>query len=78
MSVRKQVLYLRFYREPDPVEDSVVRESLDEMKSMSSSKGFVFSSSGYTNSAKRLAENRPIELIEKEKLEAILSAAGAK
>ena len=78
MSVRKQVLYLRFYREPDPVEDSVVRESLDEMKSMSSSKGFVFSSSGYTNSAKRLAENRPIELIEKEKLESILSAAGAK
>lgn len=78
MSVRKQVLYLRFYREPDPVEDSVVRESLDEMKSMNSSKGYVFSSSGYTNSAKRLAENRPIELIEKEKLEAILSAAGSK
>ncbi|MCQ2589410.1 MAG: tetratricopeptide repeat protein [Treponema sp.] len=78
MSVRKQVLYLRFYREPEPVEDAVIRESLDEMKAMNSSKGFIFSSSGYTNSAKRLAENRPVELVEKEKLEAILSAAGAK
>lgn len=78
MSVRKQVIYMRFYREPEPIEDSSVRESLDEMKSMNSSKGFIFSSSGYTNSARRLAENRPIELVEKEKLEKILSAAGAK
>lgn len=78
MSVRKQVLYLRFYREPDPLEDSVVRESLDEMKALNSSKGYIFSSSGYTNTAKRLAEGRPVELIEKDKLEAVLSAAGAK
>lgn len=78
MSVRKQVLYIRYYREPDPLDDSVVRESLDEMKTLNSSKGYVFSSSGYTNSAKRLAENRPLELIDKEKLEAVLSAAGGK
>lgn len=78
MSVRKQLIYIRFYREPEPLEDSVVRESLDEMKSLNSSKGYVFSSSGYTNSAKRLAENRPLELVDKEKLEAVLSAAGAK
>lgn len=78
MSVRKQVMYLRFYREPEAVEDSVVRESLDELKSLNCVKGFILSSSGYTNTAKRLAEGRPIELVDKEKLEKILSAAGAK
>ena len=74
MSVRKQVLYLRFYREPDPLEDVVVRESLDAMKSVNSIKGYVFSSSGFTNAARRFAENRPIELVDKDRLEKILSS----
>lgn len=74
MSVRKQVLYLRFYREPDPLEDVVVHESLDAMKQVNSIKGFVFSSSGFTNAARRFAENRPIELVDKDKLEKILSS----
>lgn len=76
MSVRKQVLFIRFYREPDPLEDSAVREALDIMKSQSAIKGYIFSSSGFTNTAKRVAENRPVELIEKVKLEKVLSAAG--
>lgn len=76
-ALRKQVFFLRFYREPDPIEDSAVRESLDTMKSLNSVKGFLFSSSGFTNTAKRFAENRPVELIEKQKLEAVLSKAGA-
>lgn len=78
MAVRKQLLYLRFYREPEQVEDSVIREALDDMKAQNCSKGYIFSSSGYTNMARHLAENRPIELIDKEKLESILSSAGVK
>ena len=77
MSVRKQVTYIRFYREPEPVEDSEVRQALDEMKSLNSVKGFMFSSSGFSNTAKRFAENRPIELLEKQKLEAVLAKAGS-
>lgn len=78
MNVRKQVLFVRFYREPNPLEENVVRESLDTMKSLNSIKGYVLSSSGYSTTARRFAENRPIELIDKDKLEKILSAAGSK
>ena len=44
------------------------------MKHLNSIKGFVFSSSGFTNAARRFAENRPIELVDKDKLEKILSS----
>ncbi|MBO5116988.1 MAG: tetratricopeptide repeat protein [Treponema sp.] len=77
MSVRKQLLFVRFYREPEPIDDTEVRQALDEMKSLGSVKGFLFSSSGFSNTAKRFADNRPVELAEKQKLEAILAQAGA-
>ncbi len=77
MAVRKQVIFIRFYREPDPVEEAQIHEALDQMKSMNSVKAFLFSSSGFNTAAKRFAENRPVELVEKQKLEALLSKAGA-
>ena len=76
MSVRKQVIFIRFYREPDPVEEAQIHEALDTMKSMNSVKAFLFSSSGFNTAAKRFAENRPVELVEKQKLETLLSKAG--
>lgn len=78
MAVRKQVVFIRFYRDPEPVEEQQIHESLDEMKSLNSVKSFLFSSSGFNTAAKRFAENRPVELIEKQKLEALLSKAGDK
>lgn len=77
MSLRKQVFLIRFYRDPEPVADQQVIESLDLMKSQNYIKGYMFSSSGFNTAAKRYAENRPVELIEKQKLEAVLSKAGA-
>ena len=78
MAVRKQVIMLRFYREPDPIEEAQIHEALDIMKSISSVKAFLFSSSGFNTAAKRFAENRPVELLEKQKLEELLSKAGGK
>ncbi|MBR5646013.1 MAG: tetratricopeptide repeat protein [Treponema sp.] len=78
MSVRKQVIFIRFYREPEPLEEIVIHESLDTMKTLNSVKGYIFSSSGFSNGARRFAENRPVELIDKSNLEKILSAAGSK
>ena len=78
MAVRKQVVFIRFYREPEPVEEAQIHEALDEMKTLNSVKSFLFSSSGFNTAAKRYAENRPVELIEKQKLEALLSKAGDK
>ena len=76
MAVRKQVVFIRFYRDPEPVDEAQIHESLDQMKSVNSVKAFLFSSSGFNTAAKRFAENRPVELIEKQKLEALLSKAG--
>ena len=78
MAVRKQVIFIRFYRDPEPVAEPQIHESLDQMKSMNSVKAFLFSSSGFNTAAKRFAENRPVELVEKDKLEALLSKAGSK
>lgn len=76
MNVRKQVLLIRFYREPEPIDEQQVIESLDTMKQLNGIKSYLFSSSGFNTAAKRFSENRPVELIEKQKLEAVLSKAG--
>ncbi len=75
-SVRKQLYALYFYRNSDPLEDTVVRTALDEVKSKNCSKGFICSSSGFTRAAVGAAENRPVELIGKEQLESVLDKIG--
>ena len=45
-------------------------------KQLNASKAFVCASAGFTSSATGYAENRPIELIAKDKLEQILAKAG--
>ena len=76
-NMRKQTTLFRFFREPDPIEDDIIRETLDTMKQINCQKGYLFSSSGYSNGAKHFAEGRPVELIDKIKLESILSQAGS-
>lgn len=74
-SVRKQSFMLYFFREQNPLEDSVVLRALDELKSKNCTKGFVLASSGFTPTAKKAAENRPVELVDKSQLEKILDKA---
>lgn len=76
MNVRKQLFLLRFYRNPEPIDDAAVRETLDTSKSMKCQKAYMLSSSGFTKAALGFAENRPIELVGKEKLEIVLQKAG--
>ena len=61
MSVRKQVTLVRFYRDPEPIEEQQIHETLDQMKSLNSVKGYIFTSSEFSAAAKRYAENRPVE-----------------
>lgn len=77
MNMRKQMYYIRFYREPEPLEDTPVRETLDKAKSSNCAKSFIMASAGFTRPAMAFAENRPIELIGKEKLQNLLSKAGS-
>ncbi len=75
-SVRKQLFLLDFHRETEPISDSEIRRVLDWAKSHNCAKAIVLTSSGFTSAATGFAENRPIELIGKEKLESILDKAG--
>lgn len=74
-SIRKQAFLIKFFRETDPLEDFIVRKTLDEIKSQNCSKAFICSSSGFTRSAIAAAENRPCELVNKEGLEKLLDKA---
>ncbi|MBR1537136.1 MAG: tetratricopeptide repeat protein [Treponema sp.] len=76
MNVRKQMFLLNFYRITDPIEDSEIRRTLDFSKSKNCAKAYACTSSEFTTSAIRFAENRPIELVPKERLEQILAKAG--
>ncbi|MCR5724149.1 MAG: tetratricopeptide repeat protein [Treponema sp.] len=74
-NMRKQLYLLNFYRETEAIDDGEIRKILDLAKSQNCVKAYVLSSSGFTSSATGFAENRPIELIGKEKLESILAKA---
>ncbi|MCQ2981268.1 MAG: tetratricopeptide repeat protein [Treponemataceae bacterium] len=75
MNQRNQLTLLVFYREPEPIEDSVIRKLADEVKAKNYAKAIVFTSTGFTQASRNFAENRPIELIDKQKLEQLLDKA---
>lgn len=76
MNVKQQVLLTEFYRDTEPLEDTVIRKVADTIKSMNYSKAIIFSSSEFTISAVKFAENRPIVLVGKEQLSSLLDKAG--
>ena len=76
MSMRQQLFLVEFHRETNPVEDGVLRKLADEIKAQNCSKGVICASGGFSKSAVSYAEERPIVLIDKDKLEGILSKAG--
>ena len=75
MNVRQQVFVILFFRESDLIEDTVLRKQLEEMKSQNYFKCIVCTCSGFTRTAMSFAENRPFELVPKEKLEILLEKA---
>ena len=76
MNVRQQVFEIEFYRDTEPLEDDVIRKLVDKVKNQNYGKAYVCASGGFTHAATAFAENRPIELIDKEKLENMLARAG--
>ena len=76
MNGRKQSYLLRFYRTSEALEDSVVRQALDDLKGANCSRAYIFSSSDFSRSARAFSENRQVELIGKEQLEQALKKSG--
>ena len=75
MNMRKQMYFIRFYRDPEPLEDAPVRETLDKAKSSNCTISYILASAGFTRPAIVFAENRPVELVGKDKLQNLLSKA---
>ena len=65
MNMRQSPYLLVFYREPDLIEDGVLRKLLEIVKSKNYVKVIIASSAGFTRTATGFSENRPIELIPK-------------
>ena len=74
-NVRKMPRMILFYRDPNMIEDAFLRTLQEEMKKQSIIRGIVITSSGFTRTALEFAESRPLELINKDKLEQMLSQA---
>ena len=76
MTVRQKFYVIYFYRDTDLIEDTTIRQVLDEVKKQNYTKGIICTSASFAYSAVTLAENRPVELINREQLEQLLEKAG--
>jgi tetratricopeptide (TPR) repeat protein len=72
------VVMFRFIRTPGSVGELVVRDFHSHLKEVKAGKGICISVGAYTEEAKRYTEARLIDLIEKEKLTAILNTVDSK
>jgi len=63
---------VRVYRSPNVVDDNKVRSILDDAKQNNIGRAVIMSSSGFTRQAAEYAESRPVELLSKDKLQALL------
>jgi tetratricopeptide (TPR) repeat protein len=71
-NTRKMPRLIRYYRSPDPADESKIRSILDDAKDQNIPRAVVVSSSGFSRAALDYANSRPIELFGKEKLQAML------
>ncbi len=72
LGTRKMPRLMRFYRTTDPLDETVVRDTLEEMRKNNVIRGVIVSSSVYTRKALEFAENRPIELYNRDRLQELL------
>lgn len=73
---RAQTVLFIYYRDTTAIQEVLVRKAFDEMKSKAYTKLIILTSSTFSKQAELFAESRPVELVEKEKLEAMLTKAG--
>ncbi len=72
-NAKKQPKLIWYLRVPEVLTDSTVRSMHENMKKLNVTRGVIASSSGFTRKALDYAESRPIDLIDKEKLQKLLS-----
>lgn len=63
---------IRFLRVADIIDESTVRDTHEEMRKQSITRGLIVTSSTFSRLAQDYAESRPIDLYDKEKLQSLL------
>ncbi|MFP4564013.1 MAG: tetratricopeptide repeat protein [Spirochaetia bacterium] len=71
-NVRKVPKLIRFLRVADLIPESSIRAMHEEMKTLSVGRGIIATSSQFSRKAVDFAETRPIDLIDKDKLQNLL------
>ncbi|MDA3957912.1 tetratricopeptide repeat protein [Oceanispirochaeta sp.] len=74
-NTKKMPHLIRFYRITDSIDHQQVREFHEEIQKLKASRGIMITSALFTRAAKDFTESRPIELIEKGKLQELLDRA---
>ncbi|RPJ09358.1 MAG: restriction endonuclease, partial [Spirochaetaceae bacterium] len=70
---RKMPKLIRFFRVPEMIDDSSIRNLHEAMKKMQITKGLIITSSNFSRRAIEFAETRPIDLYNKDQLLVILA-----
>ncbi|WP_028973767.1 tetratricopeptide repeat protein [Spirochaeta cellobiosiphila] len=68
-NTRKMPKLIRFLRIPDMIEENIIRDLHEEMKSLGANRAIIFSSSNFSRMAITFAESRPVDLMNKDKLQ---------
>ena len=71
-NTRKLPRLVQFFRSTEFVDESTVRNFHEEMKKQNIARGIMVSSSGFSRLATDFAGNRPIDLIDKDRLQPLL------
>jgi len=72
LGTKKMPKLLRFLRVSENVEESAIRSLLDNMKKLNIIRGVLVTSATFTRTAAEFAENRSVELYNKENLQEFL------
>lgn len=76
LGTKKQPRLIRFLRLSENVDEAVLRGFIEKMKTLGVVRGAVVTSSAYSRPALEFAENRSVELFNKEQLQEMLTRAG--
>ncbi len=75
-NTKKMPRLIHFYRITDNIDQPQVREFNEEIQKLKASRGIMITSSMFTRAAKEFTESRPIELIDKNRLQELLDRVG--
>lgn len=72
VNLKKKLKIMRIYRKSEPIEEKQLREVVEIIKQKELFKGIIITSSAFSQQAVLFAQERPLELIDKNELQNIL------